>query len=659
MSQFFCIRPIFLFSIFVVSLSFGQTAGTNTTDTGSNVQNLETIIHLLGYISRDYPNGIKNGEVINELEYDEMLEFSQQVMELSGKSEQLFQKSPNLVSEIHRLIELIEKKGEEAAVSIAANQIKDEIINVTGLKTAPTTWPDYENAAALFATHCSICHGINGDGNGLNAEGLDPPPTNFLDEAMQEVSPYEALNTIKLGVPGTGMTPFPNLSEDELWDLAFYVKSLRFVDKSEDSILLRASFESALSKVDLKQVATLSDMELNQLLDGNSDELSSVRQMVPSKNSTNSLNLARNKLKSAYSKYQNGNLASAKEDALTAYLEGIEPVESRLRAINPGYTVNLEQQMMKIRQLLTKSGQNELVNQEINKVLQMIDRGEQMMQNQKLNYWLTFVLSLSIMLREGLEAFLVLFVVIVIARKLGAHKATPWIHSGWILAVLAGIVGWYLSDYIIRFGGKNREIMEGAISLFAVLILLWAGYWLHSHSNAIKWQRFIKQKIGVYLDKDKMFGLAAFSFMVVFREVFEVILFLKAISLEADANNQSAIGLGSLAALVILFAIAFLSMKYSTKIPVRRLFLYSSWLVVLLAFILTGKGVHSLQESGLISVHSLPSWIQADWLGIYPTFESLTAQIILLLIVATSYLFQKIKIKSPRHSKVVQQKNIE
>ncbi|MFA7616372.1 MAG: FTR1 family protein, partial [Weeksellaceae bacterium] len=177
--------------------------------------------------------------------------------------------------------------------------------------------------------------------------------------------------------------------------------------------------------------------------------------------------------------------------------------------------------------------------------------------------------------------------------------------------------------------------------LFAVVILLWAGYWLHNNSNARKWQRFIKEKIGVYLEKDKMFGLAAFSFMVVFREVFEVILFLKAISLEADANNQSAIGLGSITAVVILFVIAFFFMKYSSKIPIRQLFLYSSWLVVLLAFILTGKGIHSLQESGLISIHALPSWIQADWLGIYSTIESVLGQIILIIIVLIAYFYQK------------------
>lgn len=636
-------RCIFFSLIICLSSVYGQTSENKPTDLKQN----ETIIHLLGYVSRDYPNGVKDGKIINEQEYDEMIEFSNQVLVLIEKSESLKLKSPNLISEVHTLIDLINKKGPEVSVNSAAVQIKDEIIRITGMKTAPEIWPDYKNGAKLFAANCASCHGIKGDGNGLNAKGLEPAPTNFLDSGlMKEVSPYQAYNTIKLGVPGTAMTAYTNMKDAEYWDLAFYLKSLRFKDQKTDSAQLQKAMDKSINRIDLKQIATLNDLELLGLLGENnlnSEQLQAVRQLKPTQVSVNSLDLARNKLKSALSKYKSSNYSSAKNDALSAYLEGIEPVEARLRAVNPTFTLGLEQQMMKIRQVLNKPGQTELVETEIQKALRMIDRGEQMMQSQKLNYWLTFILALSIMLREGLEAFLVLFIVILVAKKLGAHKAAPWIHGGWITAVAMGIAGWFLSDYIIRFGGKNREIMEGAISLFAVVILLWAGYWLHSNSNAKRWQRFIKEKIGVYLDKDKMFGLAAFSFMVVFREVFEVILFLKAISLEADANNQSAIGFGAVAAVLILLVIAFMSIKYSAKIPVRQLFLYSSWLVVLLAFILLGKGIHSIQESGLISVHSLPSWLQVEWLGIFPSIETISGQIVLIMIVMIAYYFQKKK----------------
>lgn len=637
---------LFIFTVLLsLSTAFGQTAAPEDADE----KNMGTIIHLLGYLGRDYPNAVQDGKIISELEYDEMLEFSSQVLKLVDESESLKQKSPNIISNIHKLMEVIDNKGDAETVNNYATQLKDEIIQLTGMKTFPDSWPDLKTGALLYTRHCSVCHGIKGDGNGPGAVGLDPLPTDFLDaEGMREVSPYQAYNTVKLGVPGTSMLPFTNFKESDFWDVAFYVKSLRFLDDDTDSVELRKIFAEILPQTDLKTIAVSSDTELNKLLglkNDNSTALKALRQLKPLQENYVSLTLAKEKLSSALEFYKVGDFSSAKSNALTAYLEGIEPVETRLRSINPTFTVNLESQMMKVRQLVSKGGNATQVSNEVEKALQMIDRSEQMLSSQQLNYWLTFVLAASIMLREGLEAFLVLFIILVIARNLGANKATYWIHGGWITAVLMGIAGWFLTDYIIRFGGKNREIMEGVISLVAVAILLWAGFWLHSKTSARKWQEFVKNKIVAYLEKDRMIGLAAFSFMVVFREVFEVILFLKVISLEANANNQSAIGLGSLAAVLLLFIMAYFFMKYSKKIPIKQLFLYSSWLIVLLAFILMGKGLHSLQESGWLSVHSLPGWIQIDWLGIYPTVETIVGQISLVFIVMFVWFYQKKSMK--------------
>src|SRR5690606_36223209 len=201
---------------------------------------------------------------------------------------------------------------------------------------------------------------------------------------------------------------------------------------------------------------------------------------------------------------------------------------------------------LKVRQAIEKDKGVEILQEETEKALELIDQANELLQSHKLSYWMTFIMAASIMLREGLEAFLILAVVLALIRTSGVKKALPWLHGGWITAVLFGIAGWFLSDYIIQFGGKNREIMEGLIALFAVFVLIYVGFWLHNHSHTKKWKAFIENKVGRYLHKDKMFGLAAFSFMVVFREVFEVILFLQAINLDTNPENKSAIGLGTL-----------------------------------------------------------------------------------------------------------------
>ena len=635
---------LFLITVPFISV-FGQNTKSKEIMSQRDMKNMETAVHLLGYISRDYPNGVKNGEIVDKQEFDEMVEFSDLILKFISESDYIQNNHQQLKNNTSDLIQLIHQKSSESDVAELSNNIKDEIIQIAGLKTTPEKWANLSEGEKLFAKNCSSCHGMKGDGTGPAGVGLEPEPTNFLDnELMQEVSAYQMFNTIKLGVPGTAMVAFQDFDEDQLWNLAFYIKSLRFKILVTDQSELQKYYDEVSADFSLAQLATLNDNEIAELMKSGDDSdkfLAALRLLKPEDTNLNSLSIAKNKLNQALVHYRNGEYSLSKDNALSAYLEGVEPVEARLKSINPGFVGSLENQMMKIRQLVSKKGNENAVEAEITKAIRMLNDAEQMMSSQQLNYWLTFLISLSIMLREGMEAFLILFVLFIITKKIGAKKAMPWLHSGWILALTAGIAGWFLSDYIIRFGGKNREIMEGLISIFAVVVLLYAGFWMHTKTNARKWQEFVTKKIGSYLEKDKMYGLMAFSFMVVFREVFEVILFLKAISLEASANNQSAIGLGSLAALLILGIIAYIFVRFSKKIPIKQIFLYSSWLVVVLAVILMGKGLHSLQESGWVSVNSIPSGFHADWLGVYPTIETVTGQLVLIMIVVLVYFWQK------------------
>ncbi|WP_034258738.1 cytochrome c/FTR1 family iron permease [Aequorivita capsosiphonis] len=643
MSKVFVIR--FLMAVLLIfAISPAIIAQTND-------KNAETVIHLLDYIARDYPEGVQNGEIINKQEYGEMQEFSGQAFALTEQGSFLPKKERQLLDDLAKLKDFIQEKKPEQEISDLAREIRNKLLEITGIQTAPALWPNSKRGKALFANNCASCHGINGKGNGALGKGLDPAPTDFHEaQLMRQVSPFQAYNTIKLGVNGTSMRPFSELNEEELWDLAFYVKSLRFQKDKIDTTALRAQFETVFPNFTLKNVATHSDEEILANLAKTGDkaniQLKSLRLLAPTgTESNNSLAIAKENLNAALKNYTAGNKSLARTNALSAYLEGIEPVEARLTTNDPGFTIEIEQQMLNVRQAIEQDQGVPALKVETDKALAMIDQADQLMKDHKLNYWLTFILAASIMLREGLEAFLILAVVLALIRTSGVKKALPWLHGGWITAVILGLAGWYLSDYIIQFGGKNREIMEGLISLFAVLVLLFVGFWLHNHSHAKKWQEFIENKIGRYLQKDKMFGLAAFSFMVVFREAFEVILFLQAINLEAQPENKSAIGLGVLAAIAGIAVMVFLFLKYSKKIPVRQLFRYSSWIIVLLAIILIGKGFHSLQESGWISVTGFPSLFRIDWLGFYPTLETILAQIVLIIIILITYQVHNQRVK--------------
>lgn len=600
-----------------------------------NKDNTQMAIHLLDYIARDYAAAVDNGKIINTAEYDEMLEFSTTVYELLKPLTENFEKEKvNILSQVVQLKILIQEKGSLTKVAELAQKIKSELIEVTGYQVAPVHWPDRTRGEQLYAKYCMSCHGEMGDGNGPLAQGMNPAPTNFLDdELIEQVSPFGAFNTIRLGVEGTGMRAFPELQDEEVWNLAFYIKSLRFRGSGQEIGTHEVS--DVLEEVEMVDVASLSDQELIKKLVGNNntvrEKLRFLRLYIP--NDYNSLDLAKEYLNATLSAYQEGNTSLARQKALAAYLEGVEPVEAQLQAKDPTFVLQLEKQMFQLRNVIEDKGSLDVVTNQVNLSLDLISQAGTMMKGEKLRFWLSFLLTVSILMREGLEAFLIIAIVLTIIRTAKMKKALPWLHGGWIAAVLLGFAGWYMADFLLQLSGQNREILEGGVALLAVLVLTYVGFWLHSNSHVKRWKDFVEKRIKKLLKTENMWGLAFFSFMVVFREAFESVLFLQAIKLETLPENQSSIGLGALVAFSIIAVLVVLFVKYFQKIPIRRLFLYSSWMIVLLALILMGKGIHSIQESGLLSVTMIPLDLRIEWLGIYSTMESLLGQGLLLILI--------------------------
>lgn len=605
--------------------------------------NIQIVIHLLDYLSKDYPMAVRDGKIFNVTEYAEMQEFSVKIFNLAKTINFPSESSQSILSDLNDLKALVQDKSPSKKIKDLTEKVKWAIIKVTGYIVAPLNWPDKAKGQSLYLQNCIQCHGPKGGGNGNLAVGLKPTPTNFLDDSlMVDLSPFEAYNTVKLGVEGTAMRSFTELTDKEAWDLSFYVKSLRFQKQKTDSISLKKIFNQVYGNTSLKDVATLSDNELMNKLGTEKQadrKLKALRLFYSSeKQSQSSLTVARDYLHQTLDSYKKGNKDEARQKALAAYLEGIEPVEVRLKANDPKFTSKLEQKMMDVRQVIEQGKNSSEVENKINSALSIIDQAEIMMKDKKLNYWLSFFLAASVMLREGLEAFLIIALILALIRSIpGTKKVLPYIYGGWITAILMGVVGWFFSDWIIDISGQNREIMEGMISLIAVIVIVYVGFWLHNHTHSKKWKTFIDKKIGAQLKGEKMIGLAFFSFMVVFREAFESILFLQAIGLETQSNDQSSIGFGVLAAFALIGLLAFIFLKFSKKIPVKQLFRYSSWLITLLAVILMGKGIHALQEAGWLSVSGFPVSLKIDWLGIYPTTETLAAQLILLGLLLLMY----------------------
>lgn len=599
----------------------------------------QTVVHLLSYVAMDYSGAVENGEVIDEQEYIEQQEFSQRAFDLTNEGGFLAEEKKNeILKDLEKLIQNVNNKVEADIINKSCLSIINRVITLSGIQTAPKVWPSLANGKKLYAQNCAMCHGDKGYGDGIAGKKLEPAPSNFhVAEAMEGFSPFQAFNSIRLGVPETGMQAYTHLSIDEVWDLAFYVKSLRFSEYEKDSLELKLIFKEIALSVGLDKVAFMTDAQLSDTLKAlglNEDKgVIALRSFSPDNESYNSLPTAKKGLLAALKSYQKGDKKIALTHAINAYLEGIEPVEARLKTLDASFVGKIETQMFNVRRAIEKDLGEDVLKAEIDKAMDLIHEAQQMMTDSKMNYLVTFLLSMSIVLREALEAFLIIAIVISLIKSADVKKALVWLHGGWITAVALGILGWFLSDYIIQFGGRNREIMEGLVSLFAVVVLLIMGFWMHNQTHAAQWTKFVKERIGGLLNSERMFGLATFSFMVVFREAFEVILFLQAVNLEAVEGNKSAIGLGVITAAVAIAIIAYFFMKYTKNIPIRQLFKYSTWLLSVLAIILMGKGVHSLQESGWVSGTNISFMPRIEWLGVYPTWQSIISQVVLLLVI--------------------------
>lgn len=243
------------------------------------------------------------------------------------------------------------------------------------------------------------------------------------------------------------------------------------------------------------------------------------------------------------------------------------------------------------------------------------------------SYLSSFVGSAAILLREGLEALLIVVAMIAFLRKSGREEAMRYLHAGWIGALLAGLLTWFVATRLIEISGASRELTEGFGSLLAAGVLVLVGIWMHGKSHIDNWQRYVREKMSKALSGRSAWLLLGLVFVVVYREVFETILFYVAMW---SQGSHSAILSGAASAAVALVIIAWLMLRYSARLPITRFFSYSSWLIAIIAVVLAGKGIAALQEAGMIDITPLAGVPRIVSLGIFPSVQSVTGQVLTL-----------------------------
>jgi high-affinity iron transporter len=234
-----------------------------------------------------------------------------------------------------------------------------------------------------------------------------------------------------------------------------------------------------------------------------------------------------------------------------------------------------------------------------------------------------------IILREGLEALLVIVALLAFLQRSGNDDKRRWIWFGGVAGVLASIGTAFVLQQVFSLAssGQNREMIEGITSLIAAGLLFYVSYWLHSKASLRGWQNFINTQTSQALKRGSMAGLALLAFLAVFREGAETTVFYLGM---APAITLSDLLLGLAIGTTGLVAAAVLLLVVEIKLPLRFFFTAAGLLVYYLGFKFVGTGIHSLQVAGALpsSLVPLPALPLA---GIYPTWETTIPQILLLI----------------------------
>jgi len=598
------------------------------------------ILQLAEYIGVDYSAAVDQGKISNTDEYAEMQQFAHIIV---NKVSNFTQSNSALTNASLALQKAVNNKAEIGIIQQYSQKIRLQLLALSPALVLPKNLLPSAQTIQVFIENCSACHGETGAGNGVLAKTLIPEPTNFTDQkrALNRslLGLYDAITN---GLDGSAMRSFANLSEQQHWSLAFYVGGLAF-NKAADDKRQKLAPSITLQQWINNNPSTL--MQQNPAI--TASDIATWRTQVElffNRSNASPLKTTKINLIAAVSAYKNNQLAKAQSLAVSAYLDGFELVENNLDAYDSKLRKSIESQLLNFRNLLSVANQQPLIDAELKQIQAKVATAEELLKGSSLSNNAMFSAAMVILLREGLEALLVVLALATVLIKTKRNDALKFVHIGWISALLAGGFTWWAAENLIDISGASREVMEGGAALLAALVLFYVGYWMHSKTQASHWQNYINKHVDRHLTSGTLWGIAGLAFISVYREVFETVLFYQSLLTQAIVTQNSHEQLtyllaGLLSGVAILALIAWLMIRYSVKLPLTRFFSVSAYFMLVLAFILTGKGIAALQEAAIIGLSPFPVNFSISWLGISPTWQGLLTQA--TIIVLSLLLFKK------------------
>ncbi|HJR49460.1 MAG TPA: FTR1 family protein [Gemmatimonadales bacterium] len=587
--------------------------------------------------AQEYRIGVVDGRVVAAAEVEEARLF----LEESRRSAATLAADSALdpVATLDSLLALVKGLGEPDSLDARVRSFATVLARRHGvsLDELPSRPPDLALGGEVYRASCAGCHGDLGRGDGRLAAGLNPPPANLADwGALGDQSPLDYYRRINIGVVGTAMPAFEDrLAARERWAVALYASTLR---------LPPASGEAPATLQDFTRTGRMSDAELLDSLGAPRDgsrgglaRLAAVRaHQSPGSPAGDVLATVRAQVDSVYALARTGD-PGASTRALDAYMT-FEQVERELRGRDAALAAELETDFAALR-AATTAGPGPELDAARERVATGLDRAAAAM-GVGLSTTNLFVQSFVIMLREGLEAILIVGALMTFLAKMGASDRRRHVHAGILAAIVASLLTALALETVFHFSAAHQEVLEGATMVVATVVLFYVSYWLLSKMEVVKWTQFVKSKVHDAVTHGSALALGMAAFLAVYREGFETVLFYKALLISAGPASAAAPVLaGMLAGSVILVGVYLAMSRFGVRLPLKPFFAVTSAFLYYMALVFAGAGIAELQEGGFVSLTPVAGIPRVPAIGLHPTVETVTAQAVLVALALVALLW--------------------
>lgn len=611
------------------------------------------LANVVGVAVDEYAKGVDaRGKIFAPLEYEEAVAFLADAKEIAGRVADA-RSAP--------LAELIDEMRTAVAAKVAPselNKIHERLVVLLGPDAEldlPTTSVDLAQGRRIYETRCASCHGETGQGDGFAAKGMAPAPPALADaELMADVTPALMYRITSVGIQGTAMPGFSDLSAAERWAVVTYVSTLRGGSAAARGAQLLAercvscasgavpeghTFGWLAERHDRQLLAAIAASDAALGLDATrptsaEDAIAIVAALRAAPRVTGPRTRDANQvaaevlrtLDASLDRVRAGERVAAGDLAFDAYV-AFEPLESAVRTRDPGLVALVERHFADFKgavqslDLAAATSARERIAVGIPQVIELSRR--------ETSAWGSFFESLLIIVREGFEAILILGAVIAFLIRTGNGARVREVRLGAIAGLAASAALAVVLRTVLVSVPASREIIEGATMLIAVAVLFSVSYWLLTKVETARWQLFIREKVGAALSSGGTNALAFVAFLAVFREGAETALFYQALLVRGPQVVVPVIA-GMVVGSLLLVGIWFGFHRFGLKLPLRAFFASTSALLYALAFVFLGKGLRELQEGNVLSITPWSGGPYFEPLGIFPSVETLAAQGVLV-----------------------------